>query len=187
MAKVGLEYVVSAILDEAEDGTPSYTKGRYWGPSSQVNLQTNSNNIVDYGDDGAVESDKSLSTIGVTVELNETTNELEAELLGHTIGEDGVLKVTTDDVAPWVGLGFIGKSKRNNEYVMTAVFLHKCQFAAPNNENSTKQESTSFNHTTFEGSAYPLKNHDLYESKEFSGDDALKNAKAWLNGKVGLS
>ena len=77
--------------------------------------------------------------------------------------------------------------KRNNEYVMTATFLFKAQFAAPNNENSTKQESTSFNHTTFEGSAYPLKNHKLYRAKEFKGETALEDAKAWLDAIVGIT
>lgn len=184
MAKIGMEYVVSALLSE-ESGSAVYSAGKYWGPSSSFNLTTNNNDVTDYGDNKAVETDKTLSTISVSVELNELTLALEAELLGHEYNaESKEMKTTVYDIAPNVGLGCIGLSRRDNKDVYRAIFLNKVQFANPADENTTKQESTAFNHTTFEGTAFPLNTGEMSVKAEF---DTLAAAKTWLNAKVGIS
>lgn len=183
MAKIGMEYVVSALLSE-NDGIATYSEGQYWGPASTFNLTTNNNDVTDYGDNKAVETDKTLNTITVSVELNELTLALEAALLGHTYdAEKREMKTTVSDIAPNVGLGCIGLSRRDNKDVYRAIFLHKVQFANPADDNSTKQESTSFNHTTFEGTAFPLATGEMSVKAEF---DTLAAAKVWLNEKANI-
>lgn len=183
MAKIGMEYVVSAKLSEAGD-TATYADGKYWGPTSSINVSPNVNDVKDYGDDRVVETDTSVTNAGISVELNENTLELEAFLLGHTYEkEKKELSCSVNDIAPFVGTGFVGKSKNNGKVVYRGVWLTKCQFKSPNDDNSTKQESTTFNHTTFEGTAYYLKSGVWREKAEF---DTLEEAKAWLDKKANI-
>lgn len=185
MAKVGMEYVVSGLLKEAEDGTPSYTGGKYWGPASTFNGSPTANDAKDYGDDRAVETDTSVTGGTLSVELNENTLELESFLLGHTYDKEKKQMICNQtDVAPFVGTGAIGKSKRNNKIVYKGKFYHKTQFKNPNDENSTKQESTTFNHTTLEGNIFTLPNGQWKEEQEF---ESLEEAKTWLDNKVGIT
>lgn len=185
MAKIGMEYVVYAKLGSDEE---TYSAGKYLGPTSAFNMTTNNNDIKDYGDDRAVESDVTLNDITISVEVNEFGVELEADLLGHKIDpESGEMVSSTEDVAPYLGVGFIGKSRSNNATIYRAIWLPKCQFKNPADDNSTKQESTTFNHSTLEGTAFPLADHTMNVKKEFKGEGALDAAKAWLNGKANIA
>lgn len=185
MAKVGMEYVVSAELVEAEDGTISYKNGRYWGPSSTFSGNPSANDIKDFGDDRAVETDTSVTGGTLSVELNERTLETEAFLLGHAYdAEKKEMKCKQDDVAPFLGTGAVGKSKRNNKIVYTGKFYYKTQFKNPNDENTTKQESTAFNHTSFEGNIFTLPNGDWKSEAEF---ETVEEAKEWLTAKTGMT
>lgn len=187
MAKVGMEYVVSGILTESEAGVASYAEGRYWGPASSFNITPNANDVTDYGDDRAVETDTSVNNVAVTVELNENTLELESILLGHQYNaESKTMTSSRDDIAPWIGLGCVGKSMKDSKVVYRAIFLCKVQMRDPSDENTTKTETTSFNHSTYEGTAYALGDAKgtLTIKAEF---ETLDEAKSFLNEKVGIS
>jgi len=182
MAKTGLEYVVLGDLNEA-DGT--YSNGFYLGPTSTFNGSPATSDVKDYGDDRAVETDNSVTGGTVSVELNEMVNEHYARMLGHEHDKtkDSV-KCNANDVAPFLGIGAVGKSKADNRNKYTVKFYHKAQFKEPNDENATKQESVTFAHTTLEGNLFTLENGDW---KEVRGFDELDAAKAWLNEKVGIT
>lgn len=187
MAKVGMEYVVSAHLTEGEDGVATYTKGRYWGPSSSFSVSPNASSVDDYGDDGVVESDRSITNAGISIELNESTLELEADILGHVYdSETKEMTSSRDDQAPWLGMGCVGKSMRNNKIVFRVIWLNKVMVNEAGEELATKQETTTFNHSTYEGTAYSLKDEkgSWVIKKEF---DTLAAAKAYLNEKAGIS
>lgn len=186
MAKVGMEYVVSAHLTELE-GVASYDKGKVWGPASSFSVSPNVNEVVDYGDDRAVETDRSVNNAGVSIELNESTLELEADILGHTYSsESKEMTAARDDVAPFLGLGCVGKSRRNNVLVYRAIWLSKVQVNEAGEDLATKQETTTFNHSTYEGTAFALADEKgtWVIKKEF---DTLEAAKAFLNTKAGIS
>ena len=185
MAKVGMEYVCSAELEEnKETGEVTYKNHKYWGRSSAFNISPNANDVDDWGDDGIAESDKSLISLGISVELNENTLEVESSILGHEYDEEtGEMTVSANDIAPYVGLGFVGKSLRNNKRIFRGVFFRKVQFSTPGDDNQTKTESTTFNHSTYEGKAYPIgEDLKIQDKKEF---DTLAEAKAWLDKKLG--
>ena len=60
----------------------------------------------------------------------------------------------------------------------------KSQFKVPNDENATKQESITFNHTTMEGNLFLLENGDWKIENEF---ESLAEAKAHVNKVLGLT
>lgn len=176
MAKKGIRYAVFGVLNE-QSGT--YTGGKYLSPVAAFNGTPNNSNVKDYGDDRCVEV--ANETVGGTlsVELNNDDLEIGEMLLGHTL-TDGEMVYSTDDVAPYVGVGAVGKSGSK----WRAKFYKKVLFAEPNDENATKQESTAFGHLTMEGDIIPLEDGTWKQEKEF---DTLAEAKTYLNGLVGIT
>ena len=186
MAKTGFEYIVVGKLDESVSKsceTAAYTEGMYLGPSSTFNGTPSANDVKDYGDDRAVETDTSVSGGTLSVELNESTLEIKSFLLGHSHAEENGMVSNANDIAPYIGIGAVGKSKRNNKYKYTGKFYLKVQFREPGDDNQTKQENVTFTHTTLEGSLFTLENGDWKDEKEF---ETLAEAKAWLDQKVGI-
>ena len=182
MAKTGFLYVCAAELKEDESG---YQNGRYLGPSAAFNITVTSADVKDYGDNGVVETDTSVTGGTIALEINEMLNETNAFLLGHEVAEEtGTLVCRQEDIAPMVGIGAVGTSRRNNANVYTAKLYKKAQFKEPNDENSTKQENTTFGHSSLEGNMFVPANGVWKEQQEF---DSLTEAKEWLNEKLAVS
>ena len=186
MAKIGMEYIVIGELDESATSaaTAKYTKGRYLGPASTFNGSPTANDVKDYGDDRTVETDTSVTGGTLSIELNERTAEVYCQVLGHTLSEDGEVLANTEDIAPFLGVGAVGKSRRSGKTTYTGKFYYKTQFREPSDENATKQESTSFTHTTLEGSLFQMESGDWKSEKEF---ETLTEAKEWLDKKIGIT
>lgn len=181
MAKTGFLYVCAAELKQDESG---YQNGQYLGPSAVFNINVTSADVKDYGDNRVVETDTSVTGGTISLEINEMLNKLNAFLLGHKVDETtGVLVCNQEDIAPMVGIGAVGTSRRNkaNKYI-TKVYK-KAQFKEPNDENSTKQENTNFAHSTLEGNMFVPEDGVWKEQMEF---DTLAEAKEWLNKKLAV-
>lgn len=180
MAKTGFEFIYAAKLDESVSksfATARYCDGREIGPGASVNGSPTSSDVKDYGDDRVVETDTSVTGGTLSLELNEPTMENEAFLLGHALSEEGGMLRNANDIAPYVGVGFVGKSKRGNKTVFRAKVYLKTQFRVPNDENATKQEQVTFSHTTLEGSMFQLENGDWKDEKEHK---TLAEAKKYI-------
>lgn len=176
MAKKGFLYVVVGKLDTA---TGKYSDGRYMGPTSTFNITTTSNDVKDYGDNRAVETDTSVTGGTVSLEINEMTNEGYAYVLGHTFEqEDNLVKCNCNDIAPFLGIGAVGITRNAGKDSYTAKVYKKVQFKEPNDENATQQDSLTFTHTTIEGNMFVPEDGGWKEQKTF---ETLKEAKAWLN------
>jgi len=188
MAKIGMEYVCSAELTESNAGgqyTRTYANGRYWGPSSSFTGSPTNSDVKDFGDDRACETDVSFSNGSLSVELNENTLALEAWLLGHTYDASTKKMVCNSaDVPPFLGTAAIGKSRRNNVTIYRVIVYYKTQFASPEDGLQTKQENTTFNHTTLSGSFFECQDHAWKEMQEF---DTLDAAKTYINTLFGIS
>lgn len=188
MAKIGMEYVCSAELTESNAGgtySRTYANGKYWGPSSSFTGSPTNADVKDYGDDRAVETDTSMTGGSLSVELNEDTLELESWLLGHTYdASTKTMTCSSEDVPPFLGTAAIGKSRRNNATIYRAVVYFKTQFTNPEDGLQTKQENTTFNHTSFSGSIFECEDHKWKEAKEF---DSLADAKTYINTLFGIS
>lgn len=195
MAKIGFEYVVMGKLTSGTDTSATaatYTDGMYMGPNAAFNFSPNANDVKDYGDDRVTETDTSVIDGTISVEHNELTMEQEAYMLGHATvaavtgsgGHPAYIVSTASDVAPYLGIGFVGKSRRSGSSVYTAKFYYKCQFREPSDDNATKQDSTAFTHTTLEGNMFTLQDGSWRKAAEF---DSLSAAKAWLDGIVNIT
>lgn len=177
MSKKGIEYAVFGLLQE--DGT--YSGGKYLSPAAGFNGAPTKSNVKDYGDNRVVETDNSVTGGTLTVELNNDEDELYTFLLGHKAKEQGgEIAYNANDEAPFVGVGAIGKSGK--KYV--SKFYKKVQFSEPNDDNSTKQENTTFNHVTLEGEIIIPEGGEWKLRKSF---ETLEAAKSYLNKLVGIT
>ena len=187
MAKKGLRYVaVGKLADGATSGaTATYTDSKYMGTSAGLTGNISANDVKDYGDDRVVETDTSFQSGTLSWEKNELADEDYAYILGHTYDStEKTVLANADDIAPYIGLGVVGVSSVDNEDKYLAKFYYKCQFHEPNDENTTKQDSVTFSHTTIEGNVFTLKNGDWRMQKSFDTEAA---AIAWVNGLLSIS
>ncbi|WP_394912000.1 major tail protein [uncultured Robinsoniella sp.] len=152
MSKLGIQYVKYSKMDVA---------GKYTGPKSIGTLVTfngtpNKSEVEDWGDNGIVESDKSVTKIALSMELNDLAGAVYADLCGHDYDEE-TKKVTvkSTDNSPYVGIGAIGNSVRSGVEVFVLKFYPKMQFSDPTDENGTGKETKEYKHTTIEGVGYP--------------------------------
>lgn len=182
MAKTGIEFVVFGKLNEK---TGEYTDGKYFSETSAFNGTPTKSSAKDYGDNHLVEVDNTITGGTITWEANREDDEMYVYLLGNkelaaeaveeTDGK-GVLH-NANDLAPYVGVGAVGKS--GTKY--RTKFYYKVQFSEPTDENTTKQENTTFNHVTLEGEIFVKENGDWKEERTF---DTRDKAIEYLKKKV---
>ena len=183
MAKKGLRYV--AFGKWASDGTYTANEGKYLSPAAALSGNITSSDVKDYGDDHVVETDNSVTGGTLTVELNNDDDEMYTYLLGASTatgqGDDaGAVISNVDDVAPFVGVGCIGKSGSS----WVAKIYLKVQFSEPTDENATKEENTTFNHISLEGDILTQENGEWRWRKTF---ETLAAAKTWVNTVLNVS
>lgn len=179
MAKVGIRYAVFGVLDEK---TGTYSKGANISPVAGYNGTPTASDVTDYGDDRALESDQTVTGGSLSVELNRDDDQIYSLCLGHKVDETTKeITYSVDDVAPYMGTGAIG---RNSDGSWVAKFYTKVKFKEPNDENSTKQENTTFNHATIEGNIL-IPENGVWKKRQTFKTEA--EAKEYLNKLVGIT
>lgn len=168
MAKIGLNNFRYAILTEAPDGTPSYAGALTPAKAISCNVEVNNNDASLYADDSLAESDTSFNNGTVTIGIDRTDNTTMANLLGHTVNNDGEMIRKTTDVAPYVALGRVITEMVNNVLQYRVEILYKCKFSEPSQEDTTKGESIEFNTYELEGTVNALANGEWSKTKTFS-------------------
>lgn len=194
MAHIGLKYPVFApITTETDAGVITYAAGFVVGKAINYAGTPNNADVVLYADDGVAESDKSITNEGVSLEADDLSLKVYADLLGHTYTAEVTTQgseapesvaVSIDDVAPYGGLGFYRRRKKNGVLSFDAIWLHKVQFAEPTTNGATKADTVTFQTRTVEGTAYPTNAGAIKEEAIFTTEAA---AKAWINAKAGIS
>ena len=183
MAKVGLNNFRYGILNEAEDGTPSYDGAKKPAKAVSCTVSITNNSAKLYADDGLAESDTSFQSGTVTMGLDEDNDAVMADMLGHTISQDGEMVRNANDSAPYVGLGRILVKMINGVYKYKVEFLYKVKFSEPSQENNTKGESLEFGTTTIEGLVSQLANGDWSKTETFATQaEALAYLESLLGG-----
>ena len=188
MAKIGLKYPVAAQL--GEEG--AYEDGFVIAKAITAGVTPNNNDATLYADDGEAETDKSFRNANFSLNIDDLTQKVYADLLGHKYQAEGTEEPRTpetviasaNDVAPFFGVGFYGKVQRNNKPRWQAKWLKKVQFSEPSDETNTKGESTEFQTPTIEGTAYQLEDGTWKEQAEFATEE---EARKWLETKANIT
>ena len=178
MAKIGLTNFRYSPLTEAADGTPSYAGAQTPAKAVSCSVSVSNNDAKLYADDALAESDTSFAGGTVTMGIDEDDLTTMATLLGHTI-TDGEMVRSTEDTAPYVGLGRIVTKMVNGAYQYKVEFLYKVKFSEPSQDDTTKGENVEFGTTEIEGVVAALANGNWSVAQTF---DTRAEAVTYLEG-----
>lgn len=167
MAKIGLNNFKYSKLTEV-DGVPSYEGAKTLGKAIDCKVAIEKYEAELYADDGLAESDYTFKKGTVTLGTDEDDDTVFAELLGHSISEDGEMIRKDIDVAPYVGVGRILTKIVNGVYKYKVEFLPKVKFSEPEQEEATKGDSIEFKTPSIEGTVVKLADGTWSKSKTFT-------------------
>lgn len=190
MAYIGMKYPLFAPLNE--DGK-TYGKGFVVGKAISYTGTPSNNDVKLWADDEIAETDTSIQNEGVSLNVDDIALKVYADILGHaytpavTDGESPSpesVSIGLDDVAPFGGLGFYRRRKKNGVITYTALWLYKVQFAEPTTEGATKADTVAFQTGTIAGTAYHNSDGKLKDMATFTTE---ADAKVWLETKANIT
>lgn len=174
MAKIGLKYPVYK----------SPSKKGVIGKAIQADIAISVNEVKLYADDTVVESDKSFQSGTITLGIDDLSDEIYSEFLGHAKDVSGEITANENDQSPYIGLGFYGTKKVKGVAKYRAIWLPKVQFAEPEDTNATKGESVEFNTPSLEGTIMADDNGDWKKEQTFATE---AEAVTYLENKAGIT
>ena len=146
--QVGLKDLHYALLTEDGETGATYEEPVKIAGAITAKISPTVNTSTLYADDGPDEVATALGEITVELNVKDLPLSVQAALLGHTLGDDGVLIKNANDEASYVALGF--KSlKSNGKY--RYVWLYKGKFQIPEQEYQTKEDTPEFQTATIQG------------------------------------
>lgn len=172
MAKIGLNNLWYSHLTEAQDGTPTYDGAKSFGKAVSANASITNNSASLYADDALAESDTSFQGGTLTLGVDDDREATFADLLGHTISEQGEVVRNVNDIAPYVAVARIIVKMVQNVRLYKVEVLYKVKFSEPSSEANTKGESVEFSTPTIEGTIMALANGDWSTAQTFSTKEA---------------
>ncbi len=182
MAKIGLNNFRYGILNEGEDGTPSYDGAHKPAKAISCQVSITNNEAELYADDVVAESDTSFASGSVTAGIDEDDDVTMATLLGHTISQEGEMIRNSNDTAPYVGWGRVIRKMVSGVIKHKVEFLYKVKFSEPSQDDNTKGENLTFATPTLQGVVNTLANGDWSKTETF---DSHADAIAYLESLLG--
>lgn len=176
--QIGLSDLHYALLT-----TDSVTGGATYGEPVRIvgaitaNMNPNSSIETLFADDGPMETAASMGQIELETIAADFPLAVQAILLGHTVGTDGVLKRKSADVPPWVAIGFKAL-KSNGKYRYT--WLVKGKYSMPEMGHQTKGDSIEFQTPTMNGSFVKREADDVWIMQADEDDAAFTGAANWF-------
>ena len=148
MATIGLDKPYFSIITEDANGQETYGTPEVMAKAIQVDLTVNTSTATLYADDGADETVNEFVNGTLSMGLNDLLSTVAAKMLGARVDQNGALVNSTDDIAPYVAVGFRAK-KPNGKY--RYFWLYRVKFGVPSTNLATKGESITFQTPTIEG------------------------------------
>lgn len=187
-ANVGMVYPVAAEVDAYTPGTSiTYKSGTNFAEAVSASVSWNRADGHFYGDDVELDSENGVLSYTISFEPSGLTDAARATLLGETVASSEY--TITDDAAPDVGFGYVRVMRDKGVVSYEAWWYHKLKFGVTSEETRTKEQSIEWRVPTLEGTGagVSLDNTGKLAFAVHRTFDSLSGAKAWLNGKAGIS
>lgn len=148
MAKVGMirpRYtVITPGTDSSGNETETYGEVKVFSKAIRANTSINAAQADLYADDGLAESAHEFIDGSMTFEGDDIESEVEAEVTGAKLGEDGDLVNTGDDVAPYLRFGFLIRRYKSNKSQYRGIVFPKLKFDPLPDDYETKGQTIVF-------------------------------------------
>ena len=146
---IGLDNLVFATITEDAAGIETYAAASIsLAKSISAKLSIETNEAVQYADDGIDFDIKEFKDGKLTLKVNDIGASVASKLTGATVDQNGVLVSASEDSAPAVAVGFRAK-KSNGKY--RYFWLYRVVFSVPDTELNTKEDKISPATPTIEG------------------------------------
>ncbi len=162
MANIGMQGMKYALLvTEGEGAETTYQTAKEFIGAISASITPNSAEASLYGDDKLMEYSSSFQNATVSLSAADDNDEVFADLLGRKKeASTGRYRSNINDVAPYVGFGYIVSKMINGKTKYRAQFFPKMKFKVFVPEASTKGENLEFKTITVEGMTMPSKYGD---------------------------
>lgn len=178
MARVGLDDLHYAVLQKDDATGATYDTPKPIAKAVSASIQPKTNTATLYADDGAAETASALGEIQVDIEVAELPLDVVADLLGATVGSDGVLMQYSTDTAPYVALGFRSK-KSNGKY--RYIWLLKGKFAPSQEDYKTQEDSPSFQTEKITGTFVRRDYDNAWIARADEDNTSFTGGATWFN------
>lgn len=191
MAFIGMRYAVAAPVSSHTDGSAiNYGAGYVIGTAVEANVNFDSNDNPDYGDDIMLDNDKSITGYSGTLDVNSLSAAVRAKLLGWLPNATtATAYAVSDDNPPETGWGFmqVGMFKGVKHY--DVYWFHKSRFSLTNIRALTKARQIDWNHPqmNFTGEGAYIDSSGKAKFFDWMTFDSESSAKSWLNSRAGIS
>ena len=189
MAKSGLSRVYyGKYAYNTTTGVVSYTTPGLLAKAVEVSIDPADNGGVKfYADNGVAEIANNFGSGTVTLTVDRLTPAVKAALFGATLDNDAkTITYGSDDVAPYIGLGFIVRLQRDQTLVYMPVFLPKVVMHRPGDSATTQGETVEFSGEELTGDI--LRSDDEEAAWKVTTECADEAAAiTWLSGKLGIT
>ena len=185
MATIGLDNLFYAPITEGANGEETYGTPQKLAKAISAELSVEIAEAILYADDAAAESIKSFKNGKLTLGIDDIGVDKAQLLTGAGVDDNGVLVSTSEDLPPYVAVGFRAQ-KSNGKY--RYFWLFKVQFGIPSVSLQTKGDSISFQTPSIEGTIVrrnkPLGNDKHpWKAEVTEGDAGVSDAtiNGWFN------
>ena len=157
MANIGMQNMKYALLiTEGEGAETTYQTAKEFVGAISASITPNSAEASLYGDDKLMEYSSSFQNATVSLSAADDNDEVFADLLGRKKeATTERYRSNINDVAPYVGFGYIVSKMINVKTKYRAQFFPKMKFKPFVPEASTKGENLEFKTITVEGVTMP--------------------------------
>lgn len=193
MATIGMEYpVYSPITTYTPGSAITYGTGKVLAKAIAASITQNRRDNPLYADNGLAENDRGMTDYTLSLEVDDLSITDRAALLGEVAitGTTTTSHYAVVDVdPPYVGFGYIRNRIVGGAKKVEAYWFHRCQFVQGTEEAKTKGKEIEWGTYKLEGTGFgavldSTNGTQFYDHMEFETEAA---AKAWLNGKAGIT
>ena len=172
MAIKGLKDLHYAIILEEDSDKTVYGEVKPLGPAMALNLAPTINRANLRADDKVLFSDAAKGPITVTLNTAYLDEEVEADILGKELDENGGLTDASNDNPPYIAIGGRALSARGGyEYF----WIYRVKLAPAEENKETLQDTPAYQTPNFTGEALPRLHDGLEKYKIWENSPKVTN------------
>ena len=176
MATIGLRDIYySKITRNQQTNKWTYATPVRMAKAISAELSINYATAALYADDALDDEAKEFSSGEIKLNINDLSPQVQTDLFGQTLGEDGISYANTADAAPYVAVGFRAR-KTGGKY--RYIWLYRVNFAPPADAFQTKGDGIEYKTPEITGTI--TAREDGNWKADYVGAETEDIAKAWF-------